>query len=96
MTYIVLGGATLEPSYIIDVCGTCGSGSGAGLTFWNTGPQDTSSSTEIDWRSCWAWEGSISTTPCWSWIETGVPVRNSGVWGCKNVIQLVAQAIHSI
>ena len=33
MTFIVLGGARLEPSNIIDVCGTCGSGSGAGLTF---------------------------------------------------------------
>ena len=33
MTYIVLRGARLEPSYIIDVCCTCGSGSGAGLMF---------------------------------------------------------------
>ena len=33
MTYMVLGGARLEPSYIINVCGTCGNGSGAGLTF---------------------------------------------------------------
>ena len=33
MTYIVLGGARLELSYIIDVCGTCGSGSDAGLMF---------------------------------------------------------------
>ena len=71
MTYIVLGGAILEPPYIIDVCGTCGSDSGAGIIFWNTGPQDTVSSTERDWGSCWAWAGSISMTPCWSWINSG-------------------------
>ena len=85
MTYIVLGGARLEPSYIIDVCGTCGSGSGVGLMFWNTRPQDTSRLTKINWGSCWAGEESISMTPCWGWIDTGVPVRNSGVWGCKMV-----------